>query len=108
MDEGLVLLLVGAVLAASIVVALGAARTGVPVLVAYAVFFVVALSTVVQGWTLDRVAQALRLVSPAPPVPLEVSPMSQLDLIEFAVSAEDSVNGSGCASWGCRGIRSSL
>jgi len=62
-----------------------------------AVFFVVALSTVVQGWTLDRVAQALGLVSPAPPVPevpLEVSPMSQLDLIEFAVSAEDSVNGS--------------
>ena len=34
-DEGLVLLLVGAILAASIVVALGAARTGVPVLVAF-------------------------------------------------------------------------
>ena len=30
MDEGLVLLIVGAVLAASIVVALGAARTGLP------------------------------------------------------------------------------
>ncbi|MGZ8782994.1 MAG: cation:proton antiporter domain-containing protein, partial [Gaiellaceae bacterium] len=35
MDEGLMLLLVGAVLAASIVVALGAARTGLPVLVAF-------------------------------------------------------------------------
>ena len=35
MDEGLMLLLVGAVLAASVVVALGAARTGLPVLVAF-------------------------------------------------------------------------
>src|ERR671926_454983 len=35
MHEGLVLLLVGLVLAASIVVALGAARTGLPVLVAF-------------------------------------------------------------------------
>jgi cell volume regulation protein A len=34
MDEGLVLLLVGAILATSIVLALGAARTGLPVLVA--------------------------------------------------------------------------
>jgi cell volume regulation protein A len=34
-DEGLLLLLVGAVLGASIVVALGAARTGLPVLVAF-------------------------------------------------------------------------
>ncbi len=37
MDEGLVLLLVGAVLAASVLVALGSARTGVPVLVAFLV-----------------------------------------------------------------------
>jgi len=35
MDEGIVLLLVGAVLAASVLVALGSARTGVPVLVAF-------------------------------------------------------------------------
>ncbi len=34
-DEGLVLLLVGAILSASLVVALGAARTGLPVLVAF-------------------------------------------------------------------------
>src|SRR5687768_5452053 len=35
MDEGLVLLLVGALLAASVLVALGSARTGVPVLVGF-------------------------------------------------------------------------
>src|SRR4051794_27423217 len=35
MDEGLLLLLVGSILAASIVLALGAARTGLPVLVAF-------------------------------------------------------------------------
>jgi len=35
MDEGVVLLLVGAVLAASVLVALGSARTGVPLLVAF-------------------------------------------------------------------------
>jgi potassium/hydrogen antiporter len=35
MDEGVVLLVVGAVLAASVLVALGTARTGVPVLVAF-------------------------------------------------------------------------
>ncbi len=35
MDEGVVLLLVGAVLGASVLVALGSARTGVPVLVAF-------------------------------------------------------------------------
>ncbi len=35
MDEGLILLIAGAILAASLVVALGAARTGLPVLVAF-------------------------------------------------------------------------
>lgn len=35
MDEGLLLLLVGAILALSVVVAIGAARTGLPVLVAF-------------------------------------------------------------------------
>src|SRR3954465_3074296 len=34
-DEGIALLLVGAILAASVVIALGAARTGLPVLVAF-------------------------------------------------------------------------
>ena len=62
-----------------------------------AVFFVVVVSTIVQGTTLERVARSLGLVSPAPPVPeapLEVGPMSQLDLIEFAVAADHAVNGS--------------
>lgn len=62
-----------------------------------AVFFVVLVSAVVQGTTLERVARALGLVSPAPPVPeapLEVGPMSQLDLVEFAVAGDHAVSGS--------------
>ena len=62
-----------------------------------AVFFVVVVSTIVQGTTLERVATALDLVSPAPPVPeapLEVGPTSELDLVEFAVSDDHAVNGS--------------
>jgi potassium/hydrogen antiporter len=62
-----------------------------------AVFFVVVVSTIVQGTTLERVAAALGLVSPAPPVPeppLEVGPMSQLDLVEFGVAGDHAVNGS--------------
>ena len=62
-----------------------------------AVFFVVVVSTIVQGTTLERVARSLGLVSPAPPVPeapLEVGPMSQLDLVEFAVADDHAVNGS--------------
>jgi len=62
-----------------------------------AVFFVVLVSTTVQATTLERVARALRLVAPAPPVPeppLEVGPMSRLDLVDFAVGAEHAVNGS--------------
>ena len=35
MDEGLILLIVGAILGASVLVALGASRTGVPALVAF-------------------------------------------------------------------------
>ena len=62
-----------------------------------AVFFVVLVSAVVQGTTLERVARALGLVSPAPPVPeapLEVGPMSQLALVEFAVADDHAVSGS--------------
>jgi len=61
------------------------------------VFFVVLVSTIVQGTTLEGVARMLGLVSPAPPVPevpLEVSPMSQLDLVEFAVAGDHAVSGS--------------
>jgi potassium/hydrogen antiporter len=62
-----------------------------------AVFFVVVVSVIVQGTTLERLAQILGLVSPAPPTreaPLEVGPMSQLDLIEFAVADHHAVTGS--------------
>jgi potassium/hydrogen antiporter len=62
-----------------------------------AVFFVVLVSTVAQGTTLERVARRLGLVAPAPPVreaPLEVGPMSQLDLVDFAVAVDHAVNGS--------------
>jgi len=62
-----------------------------------AVFFVVVVSTIVQGTSLEWVAQKLGLVSPAPPahdLPLEVGPESQLDLVDFAVSADHAVHGS--------------
>ena len=62
-----------------------------------AVFFVVVVSVIVQGTTLERVARLLGLVSPAPAVreaPLEVGPMSQLDLVEFPVAGDHAVTGS--------------
>ena len=62
-----------------------------------AVFFVVVASTIVQGTTLDWLARRLELISPAPPVheaPLEVGPLSQLDLIDFVVAGDHAVNGS--------------
>ena len=61
-----------------------------------AVFFVVVVSAVVQGTTLERVAGRLGLLSPAPPAheaPLEVGPLSKLDLIDFAVSADHAIAG---------------
>jgi cell volume regulation protein A len=62
-----------------------------------AVFFVVVVSAIVQGSTLEWVARRLGLISPAPPVhepPLEVGPLSKLDLIDFAVASDHAVNGS--------------
>lgn len=62
-----------------------------------AVFFVVVVSTIIQGTTLEWVAQRLGLTSPAPPVhepPLEVGPLSKLDLVDFAVAGDHAVNGS--------------
>ena len=61
------------------------------------VFFVVVVSTIVQGTTLEWVATRLGLVAPAPPAreaPLEVGPLSQLDLVDFLVAEEHAVNGS--------------
>ena len=61
-----------------------------------AVFFVVVISTIVQGTTLERVAGRLGLLSPAPPVseaPIEVGPLSKLELIDFAVADDHAIAG---------------
>ena len=61
-----------------------------------AVFFVVVVSTVVQGTTLEWVAGRLGLISPAPPVhesPLEVGHLTKLDLVDFAVADNHAING---------------
>jgi potassium/hydrogen antiporter len=61
-----------------------------------AVFFVVVVSVIVQGTTLEWVAQRLGLISPAPPVhdaPLELGPLSKLDLVDFAVAGNHAING---------------
>jgi cell volume regulation protein A len=62
-----------------------------------AVFFVVVVSTIVQGTTLEWVAARLGLVSAASPTqeaPIEVGPLSQLDLVDFVVAPDHAVNGS--------------
>src|SRR5262249_53793902 len=62
-----------------------------------AVFFVVLVSAIAQGTTLEPLARRLGLVSPAPPVPeapLEVPPSSELELIDFVVAPDHAVNGS--------------
>ena len=62
-----------------------------------AVFFVVVVSAIVQGTTLERVAGRLGLLAPAPPLheaPLEVGPLSKLELVDFAVAGDHAVNGS--------------
>jgi potassium/hydrogen antiporter len=58
---------------------------------------VVVVSTVVQGTTLEALAQRLGLTAPAPPVPeapLEVGALSKLDLVDFAVSGDHAISGS--------------
>ena len=61
------------------------------------VFFVVIVSALVQGTTLERVAQALGLTSPARPArehAAETGPLAQLDLVEFEVDSNHSIAGS--------------
>jgi cell volume regulation protein A len=61
-----------------------------------AVFFVVVVSALVQGMTLERVAAKLGLVSPAPAVvapPLELDALSSLDLVDFAVAGDHAIAG---------------
>ncbi len=61
-----------------------------------AVFFVVVVSVILQGTTLERVARRLGLVDPSPQVheaPLEVTPLSRLDLVDFRVAPDHAING---------------
>ena len=60
------------------------------------VFFIVVISTILQGTTLERFASALGLLVPAPPIgaaPIEVNAVSELELMEFAVTPEDAIAG---------------
>ena len=62
-----------------------------------AVFFVVVISALVQGTTLERVAEKLQVVSLAPRTlvpPLEVEPLSSLELIDFDVAPDHAIAGS--------------
>jgi cell volume regulation protein A len=61
------------------------------------VFFVVLVSTVLQGTTLERVAEKLGVVSLSPRMaapPLEVSALGSLELIDFEVAADHAIAGS--------------
>lgn len=61
------------------------------------VFFVVIVSTILQGTTLERVARRLGLVVKAPhgPArPLEVAQEAELEIVEFAVKGHHAIDGS--------------
>jgi cell volume regulation protein A len=61
-----------------------------------AVFFVVVVSALVQGTTLEPVARRLGLVTPGPavvPAPIEVDALGSLELVDFAVAASHSIAG---------------
>jgi cell volume regulation protein A len=62
-----------------------------------AVFFVVVVSALVQGTTLEWVAERLGLVDPRPEVraaPLEVDALGSLELVEFDVAGDHAIAGS--------------
>jgi potassium/hydrogen antiporter len=61
-----------------------------------AVFFVVVVSALVQGTTLEWVAERLGLVDPRPDVvaaPLEVDALGSLELVEFDVAGDHAIAG---------------
>jgi cell volume regulation protein A len=59
-----------------------------------AVFFVVLVSTTIQGTTLERFAARLRLLSVPSSAASEAAPFSKVDLVDFAVAGNHAVNGS--------------
>jgi potassium/hydrogen antiporter len=62
-----------------------------------AVFFVVVVSALVQGTTLERVASRLGLITPGAahaPAPLEVDALGSLELVDFVVAADHAIAGS--------------
>ena len=61
-----------------------------------AVFFVVVVSAILQGTTLERVAGRLDLLSPVRPsheAPIEVGESSPLDLLDFVVAPDHAIAG---------------
>ncbi len=61
-----------------------------------AVFFVVVISAILQGTTLERLAGRLDLLSPARPIhepPIEVGESSPLDLLDFVVAPDHAIAG---------------
>ncbi len=61
-----------------------------------AVFFVVVISAIVQGTTLEWFAGRLGLLSPTPllhEAPIEVGPLSKLDLVDFLVASDHAIAG---------------
>ena len=61
-----------------------------------AVFFVVVISTILQGSTLERIAGKLQLLSPASATqepPLEVGASSTLELVDFVVAPDHAIAG---------------
>jgi potassium/hydrogen antiporter len=61
-----------------------------------AVFFVVLVSAILQGTTLERVAKRLGVTSSAPPghvPPLEVAARGELDLVDFVVATDHAIAG---------------
>ena len=61
-----------------------------------AVFFVVVVSAILQGTTLERFAARLRLLSPAHAAhepPIELGETSTLDLLDFVVAPDHAIAG---------------
>ena len=76
-----------------------------------AVFFVVLVSTLAQGTTLEPLARRLALTTRARPVyepPIEIAAVHSLgsDLLEFVVAPDATVAGTFVRDLGCRGTRS--